>query len=120
MNFTRKEWATRLRKLRNRITVTFESVQDRDAIAPTIMGQTYRVAQAESRLSGGQVAYRQQLARKAFNMPKGVGFAKQWRDGTGQFVQEVRGELLPSIRAMLLRELPKKRLHPTLEVAEKT
>ena len=62
-NQSKKQWADKLRKLRNRITVIFESLQDRDAIAPTVIGQTYRVAEKASNLTQGQVAYRQQLAR---------------------------------------------------------
>ena len=117
-NQSKKQWADKLRKLRNRITVIFESLQDLDAIAPTVIGQTYRVAEKASNLTQGQVAYRQQLARKLYGMPKGVGFAKQWRDGTSEFAKFAQPELLPAVRAMLLKELPRKRLHPTPEVAE--
>jgi hypothetical protein len=119
-DMSRAEYEARLRKVQQRIKITFEGAQDRAAVLPSLIGGTYLRGEVASGLTKHQVAYRQALARKLYGLPKGMGFAKQWRNGTSQipFIREMQQDMLISVSAMLARELPKRRLHPTGEVNE--
>lgn len=112
----RKQWRERLNKIQRKITVTFESLSDRRAVAPSMLGFTQYVAAEDAGLTIGQVRYRQKLARTIYGVAKGQSFSKQWRNGTSPFAQQVQSRLMPSLLAKLARDLPKARLHPAAEV----
>jgi hypothetical protein len=112
-----KRLRKKLQKLQHRLKVTFEQVQDCDAVGVAMIGQGYGVSMEESGLTHGRVAYRMKLAREAYKMPKGVGFAQQYRQGKTALAVQVRQEVLPAIRATLMEVLPAWRKHPTPKTA---
>ena len=113
----KKSLRKKLQKLQHRLKITFEAGADTDAVLAAMIGQGYRVAEDISGLSTGAVAYRMKLARGIFGMPKGVGFAQQYRRGGG-LASEIREQIFPAIRATVMTKLVKARRHPRAEVAE--
>lgn len=113
-----KRLRKKLQKLQHRLKVTFERDSDTDAVLVAMVGQGYAVSSKESGLSDGQVAYRMKLAREIYKMPKGVGFAQEYRQGRSQLAQQIRAEVMPAIRGMVMARLVKARRHPTPKIVE--
>lgn len=107
----------KLKKLAHRLKVTFESIQDFDAVACGMCGQGYAVSERESGCTPGQVAYRMKLARQIFDLPKGVGFSRLYQRGQGEVAERIRKQMLPGLRAEYMDMMIKARKHPTPKMA---
>ena len=108
----KKQLRKKLQKLQHRLKVTFEDEADTDAVLAAMIGQGYRVSERLSGLSTGAVSYRMKLARGIYGLPKGVGFAQEYRQGGGM-AEEIREQILPAIRGTVMAKLAKARRHPT-------
>ena len=113
----KKQLRKKLQKLQHRLKVTFEDEADTDAVLAAMIGQGYRVSERLSGLSTGAVSYRMKLARGIYGLPKGVGFAQEYRQGGGM-AEEIRKQIFPAIRATIMSKLVKERRHPRIRVVE--
>lgn len=106
-------------KIQHRLKVTFEGdIPAVDAVCTAMIGQGYLPAMADNNLSYGEVAYRMALARKAYKLPKYTGFARLYHKGQTELAKQIREDIIPAIRGMVMAKLVAFRKHPTPKIVE--
>jgi len=75
--------------LSKRQFVNFSRVEDIDVIVMAQLGRSTKAIQARTGLSAGQIQYRLTKAKKQDNLPVGIGYRVQWRDGTSALARRV-------------------------------
>jgi len=109
----------KLQKIQHRLKVTFDGdIGAVDAVCCAMIGQGYGQSMLESGLSYGEVAYRMAIARKAYKLPKRIGFARLYHQGKGKMAEQIRKEVIPAIRATVMERLVAFRRHPTPKIVE--
>jgi hypothetical protein len=85
-------------KVQQAIRVTFEHIREIDCICLAKLGMSNLAIKSETGLSDGQISYRLRKGKLLEEMPKGVTYRSDWRNGTGPVVRSVRDYMIGGLR----------------------